>query len=494
VAKSKTFSNLVEFVGAIKSDGLNQVYQQNFGTYDVNFHNETLSKLVRAQYTASNLDKIIKLTKQSREVKSLSSINGEVVPADAHDIADVTFDTHYDSIWTRDSCWNYLALKVQDEATAQKVLATEIDYLASQRQRIEDIIRNPRTISEDSAIHIRFDAKRKDFGDVLENGTVQPWNHKQNDALGFLLDIATDAWREDANEFDETQLETIALAFAYLVATKFWRQEDAGAWEEAIRRNTSSIALCTSAFENLRRLMISNRELKKSFRGRCVKLGISEILSDKNLSQVIKNGYAVIRKQIKDGGESPSYNKHNTKYRTADAALLSVIFPAKLPRLAVKYKVDVLKIVSELVREHGIIRYQGDTYQAGNFWFNDIHTDSDPEQLARRLGMFQKGTEAEWFFDSWYSICALAIYRQTRDDKFLYLATKHLNRALGQYTGENDYKANGHPVAPLQLPESYNYLLLEDEKFAAASPMTPLNWAKAAQTLMFDKWQKFLEK
>jgi hypothetical protein len=296
-------------------------------------------------------------------------------------------------------------------------------------------------------------------------------------------------------EFSEEQIEVLVLGFGYLAATRFWRQADAGPWEEAVRRNSSSIALCTSAFESLRGWVVADRGFKKSFRALCRRLGLERILSDKNLAQVIRNGYRVIRKQIGTGGESTGYNKRHPKYRAADAALLNVIFPARLPRLGARYKVRVLKIVAGLVREQGIIRYVGDTYQAGNFWFNDIHTDLDPAQLARRVGLFRKGSEAEWFFDSWYSICALEVYRATRDEEFLYLATKHFNRALGQYTGEGDYKANGHPCGAMELPESYNFLMTAaGEKLAAASPMTPLNWAKAAQEVMMERWREFLER
>ena len=492
--ENQTYSDLDEFVKAIKRNGLNPIFEQDFGVYKVLFHNEEVSELARARYEKSDIEKIIELTAPAREIKSHRSIDGEVVPADAHDISDVTFDTHYDSIWTRDSCWVYLGLKLQNPEIARKVLTTEINYLVAQREHIKKLIAKPGTVDEENTIHIRFDSNKAGFGDVWENGAVQPWNHKQNDALGLLLDLTVDAWREDFVQFNDEQMNDIILTFAYLAAIKFWKQDDAGTWEESARRNTSSIALCTSAFENLRKLLVQNRDIKKDFSTRRLRLSVDKLLSDKYLAQIIKNGYAMIRKQIKDGGESPSYNKHNPKYRTADAALLNVVFPAKLPRLATKYKVQVLKIVSRLVREYGIIRYIGDTYQAGNFWFNDIHTDCDPEQLKRRLTMFKKGSEAEWFFDSWYSICALEVYRKTRDDEFIYLATKHFNRALGQYTGVNNYKANGHPCEELELPESYNFLLMGDERFVAASPMTPLNWAKAMQTLMLDKWQKFLEK
>jgi hypothetical protein len=494
VPKNKIYSGLDQFVGSIKQGEINPVFKQSFGLYEVPFHNQAVSELARAHYALADIEKIAKLTAPTREIKSIASVNGEVVPADAHDIVDVTFDTHYDSIWTRDSCWAYMGLKLENPELAKKILLTEINYLVSQRERIEQLVDKPETLGDDNVIHIRFDSKQENFGDVWENGAVQPWNHKQNDAVGLLLDLAVTAWREDFIQPSDAQIEVIVLTFAYLSATKFWTQADAGAWEESARRNTSSIALCTSAFENFRKWLVQDRKFKQDFNILRDKLGVEKLLSDQYLAQIIKNGYAVIRKQIKDGGESPSYSKSHPAYRTADAALLNVVFPAKLPRLAVKHKIQVLKIVSGLVREHGIIRYIGDTYQAGNFWFNDIHTDCDPEQLKRRLSMFKKGSEAEWFFDSWYSICALEIYQKTRDDEFIYIATKHLNRALGQYTDTKSYKANGHPCDELELPESYNFLLLGAEKFAAASPMTPLNWAKAMQSLMLDKWQNFLRK
>jgi hypothetical protein len=44
---------------------------------------------------------------------------------------------------------------------------------------------------------------------------------------------------------------------------------------------------------------------------------------------MLTNGYALINQQIDMGGESPNYGENDKRYRTADAALLTLIYPCK---------------------------------------------------------------------------------------------------------------------------------------------------------------------
>jgi hypothetical protein len=109
--------------------------------------------------------------------------------------------------------------------------------------------------------------------------------------------------------------------------------------------------------------------------------------------------------------------------------------------------------------------------------------------MDMRKKTFIKGSEAQWFFDTWFSLCSIIMYRQTKDDALLAQAYKYTNRALAQITGDNAIGANGKKIASFSLPESYNTLIYDNKKWAAPSPITPLNWAKASMTLMFKEWK-----
>jgi hypothetical protein len=64
---------------------------------------------------------------------------------------------------------------------------------------------------------------------------------------------------------------------------------------------------------------------------------------------------------------------------------------------------------------------------------------------------------------------------------------------LAQITGGTESKplfgADGRPVKPLSLPESYNTVvdMATGEKFFVPGPITPLNWAKASLHLALDR-------
>lgn len=462
--------------------GANPEYRRAFGDDRLVFHNKQLSEIVTGEFSAAKLQEIAGVTRDARYINTVKKHGRTFVLASEFKSSDKNFDTHYDSVWVRDSVWTFLALKLQDPEEAKQALLAQLDYIAIQIPHIEKAIRDPSRVEGDkgamNAVHVRF--KARTMQDVRENGRPQLWNHKQNDALGLLLDASVDSLCEDLitlqDLVDGSRAKAIVILAAYLIKTKFYEQEDAGAWEEAPRRNTSSIALCTSALENLETYLNQNI----TFRAYTTKAGL---FTDRELASAIKRGYQVIKKQIRLGGESPNYPKDDWRHRTADAALLAVIYPAKLKRLKTNYKKRIFDIIKPLVRSHGIIRYIGDTYQSANFWFNDLPTDLSEDIFERRQEVFIEDTEAQWFFDSWAAISALKVYQETKDHKYFAMALDHFNRGLAQATDQCCLAANGRVINQMEFPESYNFIIKNDYKHLVPSAVTPLNWAKACQTL-----------
>lgn len=480
------------------------ILPDKYQDYQVFVHSSVMHDKIKNDYSVTQLEDIRKLTENSRKMVLTEKPWGTFILASNFDDPQTGSETHYDAVWLRDSLWGYLALnsQQQNQSAAKKVLLTLWDYMSSADQltRMNNVIVNPELLNgpqgQMNAVHIRFDSNSAAMMDVQENGRPQPWNHKQNDALGLYLDLLLQAVSsgqiQPADWKKNNRLQSLALLIAYLEKINFHTMEDSGAWEEDARLNTSSIALVTSGLEQLLELVSAeSQDNATAFIADLVAQAkendLDEFLSKERLIQQVDKGYERIILQLDLGGESPSYPESDKRYRTADAALLNIIYPARLSKITVQQKEQVLQIVRSLAGPYGIKRYNNDNYQSANFWFNDIKTDTEADSHLKRVQSFIPLTEAEWFFDSWYAKSAAMIYQETKDAYFLSEAIQFMNRSLAQITGSNMIGANGRPVPEMSLPESYNYLHVSGRLHEVPSPIIPLNWSKSSMTLMFDE-------
>ncbi|CAK7192185.1 hypothetical protein COMNV_00370 [Commensalibacter sp. Nvir] len=484
--------------------------QNGLKPYSLFIHSAKISSLLKNTYETASLNKLIQSTLETRKISVVHRSWGTFVQAANFVSPDIASQTNYDAIWLRDSVWAYLALDSQHQETSQQdahqVLLTLWDYLSTPEQlkRMKAVIANPSLLTgaegQMMAPHIRFDSKSSHFADIMVDGKPQSWTHKQNDALGLLIDtvlqnieigkINTQEWNQD------NRLKALIYLVGYFDKAQFYQMEDSGAWEEALRLNTSSIALVTSALENMLKLVQHPNEKEEGFvralQKKAQALSMSQVISQENLLRLVDLGYKRIDKQLSLGGESPDYKNVDSRYRKADAALLNLIYPAQLKRLTIKQKEQVLNIVAPLMGDIGIRRYFNDNYQSANFWFHNIKTDTDSKSYEERLKQFVPGSEAQWFFDSWYAKSALIVYKENRNPYYWALAVRSMNRALSQITGEYMKGADGQPVQGNSLPESYNFIAHKGQLWESPSPITPLNWSKASMTLMFHEFSKIL--
>ena len=454
-------------------------------------HSQEVAPFIKGEYGAKDLKMI---TEHFHDTLALKIDDRGLAKASDRTGDEKQDPTHYDAVWVRDSLWVYLGLQTQPEnsAVTRHMLLTLLDYFASPDQlaRFEHVIKTPNSFNgPDGAmnvVHIRFDGHSPTFQDVTENGQPQRWNHKQNDALGLFLDLVCRAVLDgslNATALTPARAKVITLLPAYFAALHFEAMEDAGSWEEIERVNTSSIALVTSGLERLQELLAHSSPAVVALLGPSVnRTGIADL---------VDKGYARIFSQLKAGGESPLYKHTDARYRKADAALLNVIYPARLNRLGRKDFDHVLFILKPLIGKAGIRRYLGDSYQSGNFWFEvaDTTDTSSRDSFSNRGKRFIAGSEAQWFFDSWYSTALGVLYARFHDRRYRTQEIVFLNRALAQITGGTPQKpqlaADGRPVKALALPESYNTILdfKSKQSFFTPSPITPLNWAKASLRL-----------
>ena len=414
--------------------------------------------------------------------------------------------THYDAVWVRDAVWAYYALADDRERAgdARRLLLALWDYYASAAQvrRFRSIIADPSKRLDQMAMpHIRFDGRARDLGDVRAGGKAEVWNHRQVDAHGLFFTALGEAFasgRLDAGDLTRARAVPLALYPAFLECIDFTAYEDAGAWEELPRRNTSSIGLATRSLEVWRDLRDrSARALDLAGAGAAERAAWQPA----RLDAQVASGLARVRRQLALGGESPDYDPVDPHFRRADAALLALVQPSPLAGLTEAELRQAVLIVSGLVRPFGVLRYENDSYQGGNFWVKPPATEAGPtgdtSSLAAflaRLRQLEAGTEAQWFFDSWLALAYLHLAQVTRDPRLRQAdaneARVHVRRALGQLTGPGAVAADGKPVRALEPPESINTLVDGEVRRFAPSPITPLNWARATLAMALRRLER----
>jgi hypothetical protein len=429
-------------------------------------------------------------------------------------------ETNYDAIWVRDNVWIYYSLLADParKADARRLILALWDYYATDAQvaRFKNIIQSPGLALDQMAVpHIRFDSRSPDFSDVMVAGKPEAWNHRQIDAHGIFFTALGEAFENGLlkpKDLDKKRFLVLSLYPLFLDKIGFENYEDAGAWEEIPRINTSSIALATRSLQVWKNLLYrENRPPLKDIRekfGAMIKKAkpsgpVGRAWTEDAMDSLIGMGMRRVKYQLELGGESPDYPPDDVHFRLADMALVFVIRPSALEGLSEEEFRKILLITEALRRPCGYIRYVNDSYQSGNYWIQKPEEDlkdkpaltgdtSSKEAFLWRLGRLIPDTEAQWFFDS--ILCSARLYlagktadpKKRRDD--IHAATVHLKRALGQITG-GSIASDGNPVREWQTPESINTVVIDGKKACLPSPITPLNWAKAALAMALGEYE-----
>jgi hypothetical protein len=426
--------------------------------------------------------------------------------------------TNYDAIWVRDNVWVYFSLLTDPDRKddAKKLLLALWDYYSTDQQieRFKNVIADPRLAADQMAMpHIRFDGASPDLGDVMVDGKPEVWNHRQIDAHGIFFTALGEAVENgmiDEKDLTEKRFKVLSLYPVFLESIKFWDYEDAGAWEELPRKNSSSIGLVTRSLEVWEGLFYRSNSARadkfhKTFNGMLKKEAkeAKEIWNAASLRGLIDRGLGTVKKQLALGGESPDYPPDDIRFRLADAALIFLVQPSQLQGLSEEEMRKALLIVETLRRPFGVLRYRNDSYQSGNYWIKPPGAEKDKPSLTGdtsskdaflwRLGQLIPDTEAQWFFDSLLVLARLHLAEITDSDELrradIHAATVHLKRALGQLTG-NTMTAEGKMASPMKLPESINTVVVDGRAYHLPSPIVPLNWAKASMSMAISRYER----
>ena len=364
------------------------------------------------------------------------------------------------------ACAHYLDGTATEKEIAVRVLRQLADFFHQERLAFEHTISAGHAPSSQmDRPHVRFD------GQTLER-IEQPWNHAQNDALGYFLWFFCKLVIENVLEPTAEEYSLLALFPLYFEAVRYWQDEDSGHWEESPKVEASSIGVVVAGLRAMREMLAKNYLLDylKDHHGRTIS---SELLNglidrgDRALTQIL-----------------PYESRQPDKERQYDAALLFLAYP--LQAISEDQAEQIVTDVTENLRgKYGISRYKGDS-----FWCKDyrdlpenIRTDISEKReawLAERDRLIESGEEAQWcIFDPMISAFYGQRYQQSGDLQFLERQTHYFNRAIAQLTSED------FPLGVLKCPELY---YLQSGEYVP-NDATPLLWTQA-NLLTALKWMR----
>jgi len=342
--------------------------------------------------------------------------------------------TGYRNVWVRDNV-HIAHAHWQWGETDKAVAATKslMAFFKKYQHRFTDIIEGRVDPADPmSRPHIRFD------GDHLTE-LSEKWSHAQNDAIGAFLWLTSQLNSEC--HWTNSELELLADVARYLTAIKYWNDEDSGHWEEVRKVAASSIGVATAGLEawEARFGQSASRE------GRTA---LATILpSECNQTDAQKN-------------------------RRYDSALLFLIYPYRVVTGGMADRI-VADVTGNLMGEHGIRRYLGDSYWCADYKEKlaaDVRTSDFSDNLADRDKLLEPGLEAQWcLFDPIVSIHYGLRYEQSRDPQDRDRQILHLNRSLSQLTPP------GSRFKAYRCPESY---FCERGRYVP-NDICPLLWTQA---------------
>mgnify|MGYP001794282614 FL=1 len=440
------------------------IVMTEFGKYQVN--NLVIEKLIRSEYGGNSLTAAWQFLIAQDTLKFVTT--NQLFPAAS--TAD-SENTGYKYVWVRDNVYVAYAHYIMGEYnTAVQTILGLMTYFQKFSFRFTNIIDDPNLKEQVmQRPNIRFN------GETLEE-IDEDWEHAQNDALGYFLwlysTLAAQPETESLIAIDEPSAEMLSKFVLYFNAIRYWEDPDSGHWEEGRKISASSMGPVIAGLEALKSLVLSNR----------LTLDVSSVSEDPEafISQLIEKGKAALNEILPWECRTPE-NK-----RRYDAALLYLIFPLKV--VTKSQAETILADVKEaLTGDYGIARYSYDS-----FWCRDFQDLDKSIQTAKYTGReawleehnraVKRGEEAQWcIFDPIISAIYGEWFKESDDDKYLELQTFHLNRALGQITGEgNTVDAGAGNNEPVDIP-AYRcpalYYIQHDDYVPNVS--TPLLWTQA---------------
>ena len=416
-------------------------------------HNETIRHLIKDRYKPEELQAIITVLKK-QHIFNFPTLENNLFSASA--VSSNTSYTGYSSVWVRDNIYlAYTHYLIGQTEIAVRNVETLIAYFQKFKWRFEGIIEgkvDPNNVMQRP--HVRFDGHNLSEID-------QPWEHAQNDALGYFLWFYCKLAREKLIALQPKNLEILALFPFYFQAINYWQDEDSGHWEEERKIEASSIGVVVAGLKSLK-LLLTDPNLATDCQYK------DKLVTAEFLDELICMGIAALNNILPAECIQP-----NPKNRQYDAALLFLIYPLQVVEEEMALRILKL-VINNLQGDYGIRRYLWDS-----FWCRDykdlpeeIRTSisSEREQWLNEHGRkLKEKEEAQWcIFDPIVSVIFGLKFQKTRQKEDLQQQTIYLNRSLGQITGKDCELG-------FKCPELY---YLQNDRYVP-NDATPLLWTQA---------------
>ena len=228
--------------------------------------------------------------------------------------------TGYDKAWIRDNI--YIAIGLEEagyKATATATYRALFDVFLKHEYKIDWAVKE----KPDQAfkyLHARYNP-------VSLEEFQEPWGNKQNDAIGLFLFKVGDLFRKGVIVFrGEDDIRILKKLVSYLGSVEYWQDRDNGVWEENEEVHASSVGACVAGLQ-----------------------AVNEIVNVP--ADIIEKGREALNRLLPRESET----------KETDMALLSLIYPLNV--VSAEQREAILKNIEEkLVRNKGVIRYEGDRY------------------------------------------------------------------------------------------------------------------------------------
>jgi len=327
--------------------------------------------------------------------KSIQLLKNLQYPSGLFAASKMTVKTGYNRAWIRDNVYAALGLEaVKSYARLKKVFRALLDVFLKHEYKLDEAIKKKPDFHH-QYIHARYDPETME--EIWED-----WGNKQNDAVGALLFKIGDLEEKGIKVIrNKNNLRILQKIVKYLESIEYWHDEDNGMWEEAEEVHASSVGACVAGLKKISKLVDVPPSL-------------------------IKKGEQALK------GLLP----RESATKEVDLALLSLIYPYNIATKE-QAKAILRNIEIKLLREKGVIRYEGDKY-------------------------YNKDGEAEWTMGlPWLAI----IYKQlNKPDKY----AEYMRKTISVINGDGE------------LPELY---------FANTSvhnDNSPLGWSQALFLVMME--------
>ncbi|WP_127585200.1 glycoside hydrolase family 15 protein [Paenibacillus koleovorans] len=276
------------------------------------------------------------------------------LPGDVY-IASPSHDYKY--VWIRDCVYMSYPYLNKADVCYEKTYHRLLDLFLMYEWKI-NILCEHKPTWEWEYIHARYTT------DLLEIHT-QNWGHVQHDMIGaFLFGIGMGL------KFGKPMLRSdrdriiVQKLVRYLDNVQYWCDPDNGMWEENREVHASSVGACVAGLKAVEGIV--------DVPERMITLGLDSVF-----------------------GLFPQ----ESATKRADLSLLSLVYPYRL-YTGLLGEMIVANVEKLLLRERGVIRYEGDSYYST---LESMHGRS----LAPEL---YYGTEAEWTFGlPWLALCYMEL-------------------------------------------------------------------------------------